>query len=39
MRVKSVGGVSLKNRRRSVDFYSLERSTNVLLLTGLRPMW
>ena len=33
---------SLKNRRRSVDFYSLEdlvMISNVLLLTCLRPMW
>jgi len=35
-----VGGVSLKNRRRSVDFYSLEvMISNVLLLTCLRPKW
>ena len=40
MRVKCAGGVSLKNRRRSVDFYSLEvMISNVLLLTCLRPMW
>ena len=37
MRVKCVGGVSLKDRRRSVDLYSLEvMISNVLLLTCLR---
>ena len=35
-----MGGVSLKNRRCSVDFYSLEvMISNVLLLTCLRPKW
>ena len=36
MMVKCVGGVSLKDRRRSVDLYSLEVIlSNVLLLTFL----
>ena len=36
MMVKCMGGVSLKDRRRSVDLYSLEGMiSNVLLLTFL----